>query len=217
MTLPPEENGRVRPQRRTQTTKRRLDYELIEAMVPQGATILDLGCGDGQLLADLERRKGCKGCGIEINEEAVLACIQRGVAVYHGDMLEGMSFYGERSFDVVILSQTLQQTSDPIRVIRDMLRVGETAIISFPNFGYWRVRLQLLLSGRMPQNDLLPYGWSNTPNVHLCTVTDFRELCEVQALARVREVFLVPPSRQISPLLANWRAGLAIFQVRSQA
>jgi methionine biosynthesis protein MetW len=197
-----------------QPTKRRLDYELIQALVPAGSRVLDLGCGDGQLLADLVERKGCQGRGIEINEQAVVACIRRGVAVYHGDMSEGMGFYSKHSFDVVILSQTLQQTSDPVGVIREMLRVGETAIISFPNFGYWRVRLQLLLSGRMPQNPLLPYAWFDTPNVHLCTVNDFRTLCEEQGLEQMREIFLVPPNRQIGPLFANWRAGLAIFQVR---
>ena len=197
-----------------QHTRRRLDYELIQAWVPAKARVLDLGCGDGRLLADLVEHRDCQGRGIEINEQAVVACIQRGVAVYHGDMLEGMGFYGEHSFDVVILSQTLQQTSDPVRVIREMLRVGETAIISFPNFGYWRVRLQLLFTGRMPRNDLLPYAWFDTPNVHLCTVTDFRRLCKGEKLEQVRETFLVPPSRQIGPALANWRAGLAIFQVR---
>ena len=193
--------------------KRRLDYELIQSLVPAGARVLDLGCGDGQLLADLVQRKGCQGRGIEINEQAVVACIERGVAVYDGDMVEGMGFYGEHTFDVVILSQTLQQTANPVGVIREMLRVGETAIISFPNFGYWRVRLQLLLSGRMPRNPLLPYAWYNTPNVHLCTVTDFRALCEEQGLERMQEIFLVPPSRRIGALGANWRAGLAIFQV----
>jgi methionine biosynthesis protein MetW len=195
-------------------TKRRLDYELIEALVPEGSRVLDLGCGDGQLLAGLVENKGCLGRGIEINEQAVVACVKRGVAVYHGDMLEGMRFYRDHSFDVVVLSQTLQQTSDPVRVIREMLRVGETAIISFPNFGYWPVRLQLLLTGHMPRNGLLPYAWYDTPNVHLCTVADFRVLCGQQELERVHEIFLVPPSRQISPFLANWRAGLAIFQLR---
>jgi methionine biosynthesis protein MetW len=194
--------------------KRRLDYELIESLVPARARVLDLGCGDGRLLADLAEHKGCVGRGIEIDEQAVLACIKRGVAVYHGDMLEGMGFYRDGAFDAVILSQTLQQTSDPVRVIEEMLRVGEAAIISFPNFGRWRVRLQLLLGGRMPRTKLLPYAWHDTPNVHLCTVTDFRELCERQGLERVREIFLVPPSRQISALGANWRAALAIFQVR---
>jgi methionine biosynthesis protein MetW len=196
-----------------QQTKRRLDYALIEALVPHGSRVLDLGCGDGQLLAQLTESKGCEGRGIEINDQAVLACIQRGVAVYHGDMLEGMRYYRDDSFDVVILSQTLQQASDPVRVIIEMLRVGDTAIISFPNFGYWAVRLQLLLRGRMPVSDLLPYEWYDTPNVHLCTVTDFRELCEAQGLRRMREIFLVPPSRQIGALGANWRAGLAIFQI----
>ena len=196
-----------------QQTKRRLDYALIQALVPHGSRVLDLGCGDGQLLAELAANKACQGRGIEINDQAVLACIQRGVAVYHGDMLEGMRYYRDDSFDVVILSQTLQQASDPVRVIQEMLRVGDTAIISFPNFGYWKVRLQLLLRGRMPVNDLLPYQWYDTPNVHLCTVTDFRKLCQAQGLRRMREIFLVPPSRQIGALGANWRAGLAIFQI----
>jgi methionine biosynthesis protein MetW len=116
---------------------------------------------------------------------------------------------------VVVLSQTLQQTTTPTKVIREMLRVGETAIISFPNFGYWRVRFDLMLRGRMPKNPLLPYDWFNTPNVHLCTVTDFRVLCQEQKLERLHEIFLVPPFRQISPFLANWRAGLAIFQIKN--
>ena len=187
--------------------RRRLDYELIESMIPAGSRVLDLGCGDGQLLADLARNKGCQGRGIEIDEQAVLACIQRGVAVYHGDMVEGMAYYHDQSFDVVILSQTLQQASDPALVMQEMLRVGERAIISFPNFGYWRVRLQLLLNGRMPETDQLPYSWYNTPNVHLCTVADFRALCDQLGLEQ---------SREIGGVAANWRAELAIYQIRRQ-
>ncbi|NLF02759.1 MAG: methionine biosynthesis protein MetW [Anaerolineales bacterium] len=196
--------------------KRRLDYELIQGLVPSGSRVLDLGCGDGQLLAELKARKGCGIRGIEINSQAVLACVARGVPVYHGDMLEGMGYYRDAVFDVVVLSQTLQQTADPIRVIDEMLRVGNTAIISFPNFGYWRVRLQLLLRGRMPVTGMLPYMWYDTPNVHLCTVADFRLLCAEQRLERLHEVFVIPPSRLIGPAGANWRAGLAIFQVRRQ-
>jgi methionine biosynthesis protein MetW len=199
--------------RRDRPKKLRLDYELIESLVPDGAKVLDLGCGDGELLAELIESKHCVGRGIEIDEQAVLQCVRRGVPVYHGDMLEGTTFYRDGQFDVVILSQTLQQAARPTDVIREMLRVGRRAIISFPNFGYWRVRLQLLLAGRMPRNPLLPYHWYNTPNVHLCTVKDFREFCDREKLAHVREIFLSPRQRRIGPWGANWRAGLAIFQV----
>jgi methionine biosynthesis protein MetW len=194
-------------------TKLRLDYELIESMVPEAAKVLDLGCGDGQLLADLIELRRCEGRGVEIDDEAVLECVKRGVPVYHGDMLEGMSFYRDGQFDVVILSQTLQQTMDPPHVIREMLRVGRRAIISFPNFGYWGVRLQLLLTGRMPRSRALPYHWYNTPNVHLCTVKDFREFCEREKLRRVEEIYLSAGYRRIGARWANCRAGMAIFQV----
>ena len=199
---------------RKRPTKLRLDYELIESLIPDGAKVLDLGCGDGQLLADLIELKGCEGRGIEIDEEAARLCIGRGVPVFHGDMLEGLDFYREGQFDVVILSQTLQQTMDPPRVIHEMLRVGRRAIISFPNFGHWWVRLQLLFGGRMPHNRLLPYHWYNTPNVHFCTVRDFREFCDRQNLEHAGEIFLTASYRPISGWLANWRAGLAIFQIQ---
>jgi methionine biosynthesis protein MetW len=136
------------------------------------------------------------------------------VAVYHGDMLEGMECYRDGHFDVVILSQTLQQTMDPPRVIREMLRVGRRAIISFPNFGHWAVRFQLLWTGRMPRSYALPYHWYNTPNVHLCTVKDFEEFCEREKLRIVEEIFLTARYRPITGFLANWRAGLAIFQIQ---
>ena len=193
--------------------KLRLDYELIESLVPEGAKVLDLGCGDGQLLADLIEYRNCEGRGVEIGDEAVLECVNRGVAVYQGDMLEGIGFYRDQQFDVVILSQTLQQTMDPPKVIHEMLRVGKRAIISFPNFGHWWVRLQLLLGGRMPHNRLLPYHWYNTPNVHFCTIKDFREFCDRQNLLRVAEIFLSGGNRRISATLANWRASIAIFQI----
>ena len=166
------------------------------------------------MLADLIEFKGCEGRGIELDEKAARECINRGVPVFHGDMLEGLGFYREGQFDVVILSQTLQQTMDPPKVIHEMLRVGRRAIISFPNFGHWFVRLQLLLGGRMPHNRLLPYHWYNTPNVHFCTVRDFREFCERLNLERVGEIFLTASYKPIGRLLANWRAGIAIFQIQ---
>ena len=199
--------------RRDRPTKLRLDYELIESLIPDGAKVLDLGCGDGQLLADLIEYKGCEGRGIEKDEDAVTECVKRGVAVYQGDMLEGMSFYRDGHFDVVILSQTLQQTLNPPEVIREMLRVGKRAIISYPNFGHWLVRMQLLLTGRMPHNRMLPYHWYNTPNVHFCTVKDFREFCDRKKLRRVAEIFLTARYRRVSRFGANWRAGIAIFQI----
>jgi methionine biosynthesis protein MetW len=200
--------------RRKRPAKLRLDYELIESLVPEGAKVLDLGCGDGQLLADLIEFKGCEGRGIEIDEAAVLECVKRGLAVYHGDMIEGMEYYRQGHFDVVILSQTLQQTMDPPHVMREMLRVGRRAIISFPNFGHWGVRLKLLWTGRMPRSPALPHHWYNTPNVHLCTVKDFEEFCGREKLEIVEEIFLTARYRPVTGLLANWRAGLAIFQLQ---
>ncbi len=197
--------------------KVRLDYQLIEDLVPEGARVLDLGCGDGQLLADLIDQKGCLGRGIEIDDATVVECARRGVPVYHGDMLEGMSFYRDGQFDVAILSQTLQQASSPPAVIREMLRVAGQAVISFPNFGHWRVRLQLLAGGRMPRNTLLPHHWFNTPNVHLCTVKDFRGFCDREGLRRVREIFLSPNGRCVGPCCANLLAGIAIFEVERSA
>lgn len=192
----------------------RLDHALIETLVPEGASVLDLGCGDGRLLERLAAHKHSRVYGIEINEEFVLQCINRGIPVYHGDMMEGMSHYTDRTFDLVILSQTLQQTLAPVKVIHEMLRVGGDAIISFPNFGYWRVRSQLMFGGRMPRTKHLPYTWYDTPNVHLCTVTDFRDICAQEGLERVQEVFLVPPERRIGAFWANLRAAVAIFKVR---
>ncbi|HOI55092.1 MAG TPA: methionine biosynthesis protein MetW [Phycisphaerae bacterium] len=191
--------------------RRRVDYELIEEMIAPGSRVLDLGCGDGALLQELVEQKNVVGRGVEINDQRVLECVDRGLAVFHGDLIEGLSYYGDQSFDTVILSQTLQQTLDPRKVLREMLRVGKRAIISFPNFGHWSIRLQLVFTGRMPRTRHLPHQWYDTPNVHLLTVRDFREFADKEGTRILREVFLNLGGQRMIPLLENWRASTAIF------
>jgi methionine biosynthesis protein MetW len=195
------------------TPRRRVDYELIEELIEPGSRVLDLGCGDGQLLQELIEKKQAMGRGVELDDARALECISKGLAVYHGDLLEGLSFYGNGAFETVILSQTLQQTLNPRIVLREMLRVGRRAIISFPNFGHWRVRGQLIVLGRMPRTRTLPHQWYDTPNVHLLTVQDFREFCAAEHVRILTEIFLTGRGERMVPVLENLRAALAIFQV----
>ena len=129
---------------------RRLDYELIERLVPDGASVLDLGCGDGELLAELIREKHVRGSGVELSQEAVQACVAKGLSVFHGDLDEGLADYADGSFDIVILSFSLQQLRRPRLVVREMARVGRLAIVSFPNFAQYAIRWEMLVRGRMP-------------------------------------------------------------------
>jgi methionine biosynthesis protein MetW len=147
-------------------------------MVPHGSRVLDLGCGDGALLDHLISACNCSGFGVEIDGEGFHACIARGVPVMRGDIDDGLSDFDDDAFDIVVLSQTLQATHRPAFVLGEMLRVGRRAIVSFPNFGHLPVRRHLGLRGRMPVSDVLPYAWYETPNIHFCTITDFRELCD---------------------------------------
>ncbi len=193
----------------------RLDYQMIESYVPDGAAVLDLGCGDGTLLEQLIEEKHCSGLGVDKDLAQVHRCIARGVPVYHGDMLEAMEMFEEGRFDCVVLSQTLQQTPEPARVVREMLRVGRRAIISFPNFAHWRVRFQFLLNGRMPVTTTLPYTWYDTPNIHLLTVKDFLVFCREQGLRVIDTIYLSPAFRVLPGFLANLAAGMAIFVVEN--
>jgi methionine biosynthesis protein MetW len=154
----------------------RFDLVLVAGMVEPGAKVLDVGCGDGELLKLLEQR-GVDGRGIEISREGVNECVAKGLAVVQGDADTDLADYPDDSFDYVILSQTLQATWQPRVVLEHMLRIGRRAIVSFPNFGHWRIRLQLLLLGRMPRTANLPASWYETPNIHFCTIRDFRDLC----------------------------------------
>lgn len=155
----------------------RVDLKLIADMVVPGARVLDVGCGDGSLLAWLGKHKNVDGRGIEISMAGVAAAVAQGLSVIQGDADTDLSTYPEGAFDYVILSQTLQATYEPKTVLNDMLRIGRHAIVSFPNFGHWRVRLGLLFSGRMPVTGALTYEWYETPNIHFCTIRDFRVLC----------------------------------------
>ncbi len=177
----------------------RPDFAAIAAWIPEGASVLDLGCGDGSLLRYLKDTRKVRGYGVEISDEDIVACINNGINVIQGDFDSGLSGFETQAFDFVILSQTLQATRHTEALVNEMLRVGREGIVSFPNFGHWKNRLQIL-TGNMPVSAELPYQWYDTPNVHLCTLHDFEAFCarhQVQILdrrvmARGHEVSLLP-------------------------
>ena len=154
----------------------RYDYQLISSWIPERSRVLDLGCGDGVLLAGLSATHSTAGYGIEIDDASVLASVKNGVNVLQMDIEDGLSSFGDGEFDFVILSQTLQAMRNVEGVMREMMRVGRQGIVTFPNFGYWRHRLDVL-QGYMPVSKTLPHSWYDTPNIHLCTVKDFEDLC----------------------------------------
>lgn len=160
----------------------RADLDLVAQMVAPGSRVLDLGCGDGDLLAALIASRGCRGQGVEVSREALHACVARGVPVVEADIDRGLPEFEDGSFDVVVLSQTLQAVHRPALVLREMMRVGVLGIVSFPNFGHWRPRVQLLASGKMPVTRTLPHRWHDTPNIHLCTLRDFEALARAEGL-----------------------------------
>ncbi len=171
------------PQQREANTNRmpgsaRVDLLVVSQMVDHGARVLDVGCGDGELLKILTETKDVDGRGIEISREGVNQCVAKGLAVIQGDADTDLADYPDDAFDYVILSQTLQATWQPRQVLEHMLRIGHFAIVSFPNFGHWKIRLKLLFLGRMPRTDNLPDTWYDTPNIHFCTIRDFRQLCD---------------------------------------
>ena len=154
----------------------RADHLLVAQMVEPGSRVLDVGCGEGDLLRLLETR-GVDGRGIELSREGVNRCVAKGLAVVQGDADTDLINYPDDAFDYVILSQTLQATRQPRVVLENLLRIGHRAIVSFPNFGHWKMRLQLLVKGQMPRTDNLPATWYDTPNIHFCTIKDFVQLC----------------------------------------
>jgi methionine biosynthesis protein MetW len=155
------------------------DLLLVADMVAPGARVLDVGCGDGALLRLLGESRGVDGRGIELSREGVNECVAKGLAVIQGDADTDLADYPDDAFDYVILSQTLQATRRPRLVLEHMLRIGRHGIVSFPNFGHWAIRLQLLFGGQMPRSNSLPHDWWDSPNIHFCTIKDFRGLCSV--------------------------------------
>lgn len=168
----------------------RIDLRLVAEMVTPGTRVLDVGCGDGELLALLADARGVDARGIELSRQGVALCVSRGLSVIQGDADTDLADYPDDAFDYVILSQTIQATRNPRQVLEHMLRIGRRAIVSFPNFGHWRMRSQVFFRGRMPVTDSLPYAWWDTPNIHFCTIRDFVELCDAVGAVRERAVAL---------------------------
>ncbi|MDR3509180.1 MAG: methionine biosynthesis protein MetW [Caulobacteraceae bacterium] len=193
----------------------REDFHEILRLVRPGARVLDIGCGEGALLELLAREKGIDGRGLEISPLGVSACLSRGLAVVQGDADRDLADFPTRAFDYAILSQTLQAVREPRVVLNELLRIADRAIVSLPNFGYWKVRLSLLATGRMPMTGSLPEPWYSTPNIHLCTLRDFTELCADLGV-RVEASSALSDGKPARPMesarwIENWRAEQAIF------
>ena len=197
----------------------RVDLQLIAKMIETGSRVLDVGCGDGALLDFLNHEKQVDGRGIELSSEGVNACVSSGLSVIQGDADQDLDDYPNQAFDYVILGQTLQATREPHNVLKNLLRIGQRAIVSFPNFGYWRIRMSLMFFGKMPQTKFLSYNWYDTPNIHFCTITDFIILCDflgikiengiaLDRLGRTREI------GRDGMLFANLRGEQAIFLLK---
>ena len=187
----------------------RKDMELIAELVPPGSRVLDLGCGNGELLAHLRDHRQCSGYGIEINDANVLACTQRGVDVIQLNLEEGLAIFEDQSFDVVLQLDTLQHLRHTERMLQETARVGRVGIVSFPNFAHWPNRVQIV-SGRMPVTRVLPYQWYDTPNIRVGTFADFEVLARKNGL-RVRESFGIQAGRAVRRF-PNLRASVAVFK-----
>lgn len=187
----------------------RPDFDAIARWIPQGAHVLDLGCGDGTLLKHLQQTRGVTGYGVEIDDGNVLECVRNGVHVIQSDLERGLADFDDGSFDFVVLSQTLQAMRNTERIVREMLRVGRSGIVTFPNFGYWKNRLHVL-RGRMPVSSNLPFEWFNTPNIHLCTIADFERFCDQRGI-RIAARTLLTRGQPVTTL-PNLLGELAVYQ-----
>lgn len=196
----------------------RIELQIISDWIPDGARVLDLGCGNGTLLKHLQQR-GVRGYGLEIDNGKFADCIKAGINVIQADLDEGLSQFADQSFDFVILSQTLQAIQRPDFLLQEIIRVGKQGIIAFPNFGYWQCRLQLGLGGRMPVSKTLPNTWYNTPNIHLCTTGDFEQLCRERKLSIVNRSIVNHEHKDTLGirLLPNLFGQIAVYHIQKQA
>lgn len=196
----------------------RPEHRLIADWIADGSRVLDLGCGDGAFLAELQRSKGVTGYGIEIDPDNIVACIERGVNVIQANLDEGLSEFDEESFDYVVMTQTVQATRFPHLLIDEILRIGREGIVTFPNMGHWKCRLQFA-RGRMPVTRHLPNTWYDTPNIHMCTIHDFDELCAVRHIAVIERATVDSQHRAVigMHLLPNLLAEIAIYRIRRRA
>lgn len=187
----------------------REDLARIAQWIAPGSRVLDLGCGDGELLAHLKQTKNVQGIGVEINDARVLTCVQRGVHVIQQNLEDGLAMFEDQQFDTVVLSQTLQSMRKTEHILREMARVARDGIVSFPNFGYWPHGWSILL-GRMPVTGQMPYGWYDTPNIHLCTLKDFERLAQTLDF-QLLERATFNDTREVR-WLAGWRSTLAVYR-----
>ncbi|MCW8861185.1 MAG: methionine biosynthesis protein MetW [Rhodospirillales bacterium] len=196
----------------------RVDLQLVAGMIDPGSRVLDVGSGDGTLLDHLVNEKKVDGRGLEISTAGVNACVSAGLSVIQGNADTDLAAYPDQAFDYVILSQTLQTMHAPREALTQLLRIGRRAIVSFPNFGHWRVRLNLLVRGRMPYNETLPHEWYDTPNIHLCTIRDFIVLCDELGITIERSIALDAAGNQrrirTGLFMANLLGEQAVFLLR---
>jgi methionine biosynthesis protein MetW len=191
------------------TLAERPDFNVIGEIIEPNSRVLDLGCGEGELLAWLTEHKHVLARGVEISPAQVRRAIARGVSVYQGDINEGLADYPDKAFDYVILSQTLQETRAPLQLLQELLRVGRRAIISFPNFGHWGVRIAMLINGQAPKTRLFPHNWYNSPNIHFLSINDFEDLCSEHHFPIERRYFLAGAHRV--NVFPNLLAQTAVF------
>ncbi len=194
----------------------RSDLRIISDWIGPSSRVLDLGCGDGSLLRHLQDSRQVTGYGLEIDPDNIVACIRNRVNVIQTDLDRGLSDFDADSFDYVVMTQTLQAVHYPDRLLDEMLRVGREGIVTFPNFAYWRVRMHLAWKGRMPVSGALPHTWYNTPNIHLCTITDFEALCHSKGIRILQRMVLDHTHRRRWPshLLPNLMGEIAMYRFR---